>query len=185
MEAQSDDPRSPIPAARLPEREVGIRELRNAGKVVAELAGAGAIGRVTSGGRLVGWLIPATSDEQRATSELARAEVVRAIRRAAHTDRGELIDSAALTELLGEAADVLAAVAQVVVDRDVLDRAGELSSPVIRTLDAIHLASAAGWDLPDVQFVTYNLRLATAARGAGMAVTAPADPPVPGSPSAG
>ena len=125
------------------------------------------------------------ADELQVTSELARAEVVRAIRRAAHTDRGELIDSAALTEQLGEAADVLAAVAQVVVDRDVLDRAGELSSPVIRTLDAIHLASAAGWDLPDEQFVTYDLRLATAARGAGMAVTAPADPPVPGSPSAG
>jgi len=125
------------------------------------------------------------ADELQVTSELARAEVVRAIRRAAHTDRGEVIDSAALTEQLGEAADVLAAVAQVVVDRDVLDRAGELSSPVIRTLDAIHLAAAAGWDLPDVQFVTYDLRLATAARGAGMAVTAPADPPVAGSPSAG
>ena len=125
------------------------------------------------------------ADELQVTSELARAEVVRAVRRAAYTGRGELIDSAALTELLGEAADVLAAVAHVVVDRDVLDRAGELSSPVIRTLDAIHLVSAAGWDPPDVQFVTYDLRLATAARGAGMAVRAPADPPVAGSPSAG
>ena len=86
------------------------------------------------------------ADELQVTSELARAEVVRAVRRAAHTDHGELIDSAALTELLGEAADVLAAVAQVVVDRDTLDRAGELSSPMIRTLDAIHLAAAAGWD---------------------------------------
>ncbi|MGH3775193.1 MAG: hypothetical protein ACRDRR_05555 [Pseudonocardiaceae bacterium] len=47
-----------IPTTRRPqreEREVGIRELRNAGKVVADLAGAGAVGRVTSGGRLVGW----------------------------------------------------------------------------------------------------------------------------------
>ena len=56
---------------------------------------------------------------------------------------------------------------------------------MIRTLDAIHLVSAAGWDPPDVQFVTYDLRLATAARGAGMAVTAPADPPMAGSPSTG
>ncbi|WP_219415183.1 hypothetical protein [Pseudonocardia nigra] len=54
----------PVPAPRKPEREVGIRELRNAGKVVAELAAAGAIGRVTSGGRLVGWLLPASPDEQ-------------------------------------------------------------------------------------------------------------------------
>ncbi|MGH3872938.1 MAG: hypothetical protein ACRDSR_15775 [Pseudonocardiaceae bacterium] len=55
-----------IPTARRPQREVGIRELRNAGKIVADLAGAGAVGRVTSGGRLVGWLVPATPAEQRA-----------------------------------------------------------------------------------------------------------------------
>lgn len=61
-----DDPPPRIPAARQSQREVGIRELRNAGKVVADLAGAGAVGRVTSGGRLVGWLIPATPAEQRA-----------------------------------------------------------------------------------------------------------------------
>ncbi|MGH3793761.1 MAG: hypothetical protein ACRDSP_02615 [Pseudonocardiaceae bacterium] len=64
--AHPDDPPPRIPAARGPQREVGIRELRNAGKVVADLAGAGAVGRVTSGGRLVGWLIPATPAEQRA-----------------------------------------------------------------------------------------------------------------------
>jgi antitoxin (DNA-binding transcriptional repressor) of toxin-antitoxin stability system len=54
-----------VPEQRRPEREIGIRELRNAGKVVAELAAAGAVGRVTSGGRLVGWLVPASPDEQR------------------------------------------------------------------------------------------------------------------------
>ncbi|OLT08318.1 hypothetical protein BJF90_12490 [Pseudonocardia sp. CNS-004] len=59
-----------VPERRRPEREVGIRELRNAGKVVAELAAAGAVGRVTSGGRLVGWLVPASPDEQR-VEELA------------------------------------------------------------------------------------------------------------------
>ncbi len=80
---------------------------------------------------------------------------------------------------------MLAAVAQVAVDRDVLDRVGELSSPMTRTLDAIHLVSAAEWDPPDVQFVTYDLRLATAARDAGMDVAAPVDPPVAGETSAG
>ena len=55
-----------IPAARRPEQEIGIRELRNAGSVISELAKSGAIGRVTSGGRLVGWLVPATPAEQQA-----------------------------------------------------------------------------------------------------------------------
>jgi hypothetical protein len=45
---------------------VRIREFRNAGSVISELATAGAIGRVTNGGRLVGWLVPATPSEQRA-----------------------------------------------------------------------------------------------------------------------
>jgi len=75
MKTRPDDPQHSVPTARRPEREVGIRELRNAGKVVAELAGAGAIGRVTSGGRLVGWLIPATSDEQRAEELVAQGKL--------------------------------------------------------------------------------------------------------------
>ena len=66
-----------IPTARRPQREVGIRELRNAGKVVADLAGAGAVGRVTSGGRLVGWLVPATPAEQRADELEARGKLRR------------------------------------------------------------------------------------------------------------
>jgi antitoxin (DNA-binding transcriptional repressor) of toxin-antitoxin stability system len=63
---------SPVPAPRQPgwagrlEREVRIRELRNAGSVISELASTGAIGRVTSDGRLVGWLVPAAPSEQRA-----------------------------------------------------------------------------------------------------------------------
>ncbi|MGH4020377.1 MAG: hypothetical protein ACRDT0_14310 [Pseudonocardiaceae bacterium] len=59
-----------IPRMRRAEHEVGIRELRNAGRVVAALAKAGAVGRVTSGGRLVGWLVPATAEDKRA-EELA------------------------------------------------------------------------------------------------------------------
>lgn len=60
---------------RRPTHEIGIRELRNAGKVVAELAAAGAIGRVTSGGRLVGWLVPASPDEQRIEELAAEGRV--------------------------------------------------------------------------------------------------------------
>ena len=46
--------------------EISICELRNADGVISELASTGATGRVTSGGRLVGWLVPATPSEQRA-----------------------------------------------------------------------------------------------------------------------
>jgi hypothetical protein len=49
-----------VPAQRAAEQEIAIRELGNAGKVIAELTVAGEVGRVTSGGRLVGWLMPAT-----------------------------------------------------------------------------------------------------------------------------
>jgi antitoxin (DNA-binding transcriptional repressor) of toxin-antitoxin stability system len=75
--ADHDDRPPRVPAARQPQREVGIRELRNAGKVVAELAGAGAVGRVTSGGRLVGWLVPATPAEQRADELESRGKLRR------------------------------------------------------------------------------------------------------------
>jgi hypothetical protein len=64
-----------VPEPRRPEREVGIRELRNAGRVVAELAAAGAIGRVTSGGVLVGWLVPASPADQRVEELVAQGRL--------------------------------------------------------------------------------------------------------------
>ncbi|MGH3837847.1 MAG: type II toxin-antitoxin system VapC family toxin [Pseudonocardiaceae bacterium] len=117
------------------------------------------------------------SDELAVTSALSRAEVLRTIRRNNHRETGELIDPAALADELAEAAEVLAAVAQIAVDSDILDRAGTLTAPMIRTLDAIHLGSAAEWDPSDVELVTYDRRLAAAAADAGMTVVAPADPP--------
>lgn len=72
------------------EREVGIRELRNAGKVMADLVAAGAIGRVTSGGRLVGWLIPVSDDEQRAEDLVARGRLSRPVRPGGLTGRRPL-----------------------------------------------------------------------------------------------
>ncbi|MGQ0574489.1 MAG: hypothetical protein ACT4RN_09820 [Pseudonocardia sp.] len=55
-----------VPGQRRVERDISIRELRNAGKVMAELAAAGAVGQVTSGGRLVGWLLPVDEADRRA-----------------------------------------------------------------------------------------------------------------------
>lgn len=51
---------------------------------------------------------------------------------------------------------MLAAVAQVAVDSDILDRTGALTAPMIRTLDAIPLVSATEWDPSDVELVTYD-----------------------------
>lgn len=69
-----------VPVPRQAEREIGIRELRNAGKVVAELVAAGEVGRVTNGGRLVGWLVPASDDEQRAEELVDRGRLSRPVR---------------------------------------------------------------------------------------------------------
>ncbi|MDN5750042.1 MAG: hypothetical protein L0H64_16265 [Pseudonocardia sp.] len=79
-----------VPQPRRPEREVGIRELRNAGKVMAELVAAGAVGRVTSGGRLIGWLVPANDDEQRAEELIARGRLNRPARPGGLTGRRPL-----------------------------------------------------------------------------------------------
>ena len=127
-------------------------------------------------GALQEWL-DERRDQLAVTSALSRAEVLRTIRRNNHRENGELIDPTALADELAEAAEVLAAVAQVAVDSDILDRAGALTAPMIRTLDAIHLVSAAEWDPSDVELVTYDRRLAAAAADAGMTVIAPADPP--------
>lgn len=113
------------------------------------------------------------AQELTVTSELSRAEVLRAIRRNNHRDTGELIDPAALAAELSEAAEVLAAVSQVAVDSDVLDRAGAFPAPMLRTLDAIHLASAGHWVPSDVELVTYDRRLAAAATDAGMTAITP------------
>lgn len=109
------------------------------------------------------------------TSALARAELLRAIRRNNHTETGDLIDADALAAELSEASEVLASVAQLAVDDAVLDRAGGLAGPLIRTLDAIHLSSVAEFDPSRVVFVTYDRRLAAVAMDAGLAVVAPTD----------
>jgi predicted nucleic acid-binding protein len=107
------------------------------------------------------------------TSELAHAEVPRVVRRNNHTDQGIVIDPTELALDLAEADQVLAAVGQLTVDRDLLVGAGALEEPMIRTLDAIHLASALELDVPELEFVAYDRRLAAAAHNAGLRVTAP------------
>jgi predicted nucleic acid-binding protein len=93
------------------------------------------------------------------TCELALAEVLRAVGRVG----GDL--EVALAHL-----DSLE---QLVVDRDLLLAAGRLEPLGIRTLDAIHLAAAAAAGEDLVGVVTYDDRLADAARDLDLAPLAP------------
>ena len=94
------------------------------------------------------------------SSALARAEVLRAL-----LPGGEAA--------LARGREVLAQLDLVRVTDRVLDAAGALLPVELRSLDAIHLATAQrlGSDLGP--FVTYDDRLAEAARRLGLRVTAP------------
>ena len=94
------------------------------------------------------------------SSALIRTEARRAILRN---------DPAALPHLPA----VLAVIAQIPVTESILDRATQLADPGLRTLDAIHLASAAA--IPDITaLLAYDKRLTEAARTMGLAVASPA-----------
>jgi predicted nucleic acid-binding protein len=101
------------------------------------------------------------------SSELVLTEVPRAVRRAAFDDPTLSTDL-----LMARADDVLAALALVPVDRAVLLAAGAFAEPVLRALDAIHIASAADVE-PIDGMVTYDDRQAAVARLAGLRTVAP------------
>ena len=70
-------------------------------------------------------------------------------------------------------AGVLRRVSLVACDEQVLTRAGTVPPAMLRSLDAIHLATALLL-APEVElFVAYDARLADAARSAGLDVVAP------------
>jgi predicted nucleic acid-binding protein len=100
------------------------------------------------------------------SSELVLTEVPRAVHRAASDDPALPLDA-----LMTRADDVLQALALLPVDRGLLLAAGALAEPMLRALDAIHIASAAG--LPIDAFVTYDDRQGAAARLAGLRTVAP------------
>lgn len=95
------------------------------------------------------------------TAALTRTELVRAARR---------INAATATG----AWKALSGLATVNLTTAVLDAAASLDPPLLRTLDAIHLATAqrAGADLRVV--VTYDARMAQAAEALAIPVVAPA-----------
>lgn len=96
-----------------------------------------------------------------AASALARMEATRALRRT---------EPAALPVL----ASVLALLHHVPVSDAVLDAAAALPDPLLRSLDAVHLATAMELASALTWFVAYDHRLAQAAGARGMPVVAPA-----------
>lgn len=99
----------------------------------------------------------------RLSSELAAVEVVRAARRASADPAVEQ-----------RAVEILAGLHLLKIDSAVLDRASHLEPRTLRSLDALHLASALslGEDLGAI--VVYDTRLAAAATELGLRVLAPA-----------
>ena len=94
-----------------------------------------------------------------AASSLAWVEVWRALRRLNPEDVGALVFAA------------LSGVAEFPLDDIVLRRARRIGSSELRTLDAIHLASAMAVGADSI--ITYDERLASGARALGLAVLAP------------
>lgn len=112
---------------------------------------------------LVAWLEAHGSDDL-VTSTLAEIEVSRALRRA---DPGRL--TAVPT--------VLAHLGRIDMDAPIRATAAEYPDPLLRSLDAIHLASAQSLALdgvPLTALVTYDKRLLAAADKIGLPVAAPA-----------
>lgn len=74
-------------------------------------------------------------------------------------------------QLLPTVEQVLSGLHLLRVDDQVLDLAGRLLPSAVRSLDALHVATAVGAQV-DV-LVTYDRRMAEAAQAAGVAVAAP------------
>lgn len=94
------------------------------------------------------------------TSELGRVEVLRAARRAGG-------------EVLAEARAVIGDLDLVPLDRGVQDIACDIGDPLLRSLDALHLASAVLLRDELSAFVAYDHRLLSDAQAAGLPTTTP------------
>ena len=96
---------------------------------------------------------------QCSTSTISSVEVVRALRRS-RVPLAEIDGAMRGFFLIG-------------LDAEISEIAGQVGPHVVRSLDAIHLASALGIGDQSVEFVTYDDRLASAARENGLRVVQP------------
>jgi uncharacterized protein len=104
------------------------------------------------------WLRP---HDLLASSALVRTELLRAIRRGA-------------PRRIAEARAALGAFTLRAVDDEILDVAGEIAPSFIRSLDAIHLATALRLATELEAIVTYDRRMIEGARLLGLPVASPA-----------
>jgi predicted nucleic acid-binding protein len=98
------------------------------------------------------------------SSELGRVEVLKAARR---------IGDRALTEAHAVVGDI----DLVPLDRTVQDLASEIGYPLLRALDALHLASAVLLSNELTAFIAYDQRLTSAAKAVGLVVATPGRDP--------
>lgn len=116
--------------------------------------------RETETAALLRWIRQPDAPQTMTTSMLVRVELVRAARR----------HSSAAAEKAGLVLDGLD---QVAMTPDILTEAGALSPATLRTLDAIHLATAHRVGSSLAAFVAYDRRLLEAAASAGLPVVDP------------
>lgn len=102
--------------------------------------------------------------EERVSSVVSHVEVSRTTRRVVSAGGDPACEP--------RAADVLAKVTMLTLSDEVAHSATTVGPPTLRSLDAIHLASALIAE-PLEAFVTYDDRLAQAARAAGLSVVQP------------
>jgi predicted nucleic acid-binding protein len=100
------------------------------------------------------------SDEiEVSTSVVAEIEVIRALRRLRDT-KPEIEQAMKGFYLLG-------------LDEEVRQDACSIGATTLRSLDAVHLATALAIDDDELEFITYDDRLADAARSEGLTVVQP------------
>ena len=96
----------------------------------------------------------------RASSRVMSVELLRAVGRASPA-------------ALDQARSLLGVMEFIELDEEIVERAGVLELAALRSLDAIHLASALALGQELDSFVTYDARQADAARALGLTVEAP------------
>ncbi|GAA2498133.1 type II toxin-antitoxin system VapC family toxin [Streptomyces thermolineatus] len=106
------------------------------------------------------WLLSSPTENRRVSSAPAEVEAARALRRSG-------------PEALPRLPGLLAAFGLVETDQAVRRRAAACPDPLLRSLDAIHLATAEEIRPEPSAFVTYDKRLAAAAMGIVLPVVAP------------
>lgn len=95
------------------------------------------------------------------SSRLAVVECRRAARRASHRRLLQTVDQ------------ILEAIYLIDVTPAILDDAAAADPPLLRSLDAIHLATALSIGDAQMEVITYDARFAEAARASGMSVVQP------------